>query len=144
MARQQGVYVEGLDELRRELKRTAGNLEDLKVANRQVSELVADKARSRAAQVGGVAGHVARQNSIRSSSAAAAAKVLLGGAADKHGPALGAEFGSKNYPQFEPWRGSDESAGYFLWPTIRAERERIVEVYGQLLDELTRKAFPDP
>lgn len=144
MARPQGVYVEGLDELRRELRRTVGNLDDLKTANRQVSELVAEKSASRAAQAGGVAGHVARQNSIRASSAAGAAKVLLGGAAAKHGPALGAEFGARNYPQFQPWRGSDENAGYFLWPTIRAERDRIVEVYGQLLDELTRRAFPDP
>src|SRR5512147_1301244 len=36
---------------------------------------------------------------------------------------FGAEFGSKRYKQFLPWRGNDDGAGYFLWPTVRLFRD---------------------
>lgn len=137
-----GVTVAGLSDLRRELRRAGVGIEDLKAANRSVSELVATGAVGRARNLGGVARHVADAGSIKTSSAAAAAKVILGGTAAKHGPALGAEFGARNYPQFEEWRGAGREAGYFLWPTIRAEERRIVDMYGDAIDDLMSKAFP--
>jgi hypothetical protein len=52
---------------------------------------------------------------------------------------MGNLWGSKRYPQF-PAR---VASGYALFPTIEARNSQIVEVYGQMLDVLTRKAFPN-
>lgn len=45
--------------------------------------------------------------------------------------------------QFRPWRGNGANAGYFLFPDIRAHEPEIVETYGDAIDKLTKKAFPD-
>jgi hypothetical protein len=67
--------------------------------------------------------------------------------------ALGAEFGAdrnqrrrgrpggKSAPvtgwnQFQPWRGSDTAAGYFLWPAIREQTDEIINRYARLFEEL--------
>lgn len=51
----------------------------------------------------------------------------------------GAEFGSSRSPQFSPWGGNGESAGYFLWPSIRMDE--IVEQYAEALDRALDKAI---
>lgn len=43
----------------------------------------------------------------------------------------GAEYGSDRSPQFSPWGGNDESAGYFLWPSVRMDE--IEERYAEAL-----------
>ena len=45
--------------------------------------------------------------------------------------------------QFEPWRGSGPDTGYFLWPTIREEADRIVEAIDEALEPLWKRAFPE-
>lgn len=67
--------------------------------------------------------------------------------------ALGAEFGAdRNQPrrvfrygksftasgfnQFNPWRGSDGDAGYFLWPAIREQEGEIINRYDRLFRDL--------
>lgn len=47
----------------------------------------------------------------------------------------GAEFGALAYTQFEPWRGSDNGAGYFLWPAVRERNEWIQDRYSEALDD---------
>lgn len=70
--------------------------------------------------------------------------------------ALGAEFGAyrnnmrrrraapgmptrwtvyRGYRQFKPWRGSDSTTGYFMWPAIRSERSQVAQDY---FDEITQ------
>jgi hypothetical protein len=86
---------------------------------------------------------------------AARAQVTGGGA---NAPYFGgAEFGSQRgqrrtgpsgrrflgHNQFDPWRGNGSSAGYFLYPAIRDNTERIIELYGDEMDRITKKAFPD-
>ena len=68
--------------------------------------------------------------------------------------AIGAEFGAAhNVPRavrrkgtsyaMRGWNGLPVRAkgGRFLWPTIRAKRDEIVEVYGAEIDRLLRRTF---
>lgn len=45
--------------------------------------------------------------------------VVYGG----QGYSMGAEFGAYRYKQFKTWRGNQDDAGYFLWPSIRQFRD---------------------
>lgn len=75
---------------------------------------------------------------------------------ERRGFEFGAEFGAaQNQPrrafrgatsysyrglnQFQPWRGNDEGAGYFLWPAIRSEAPKIVEQVGDELEKIFQK-----
>ena len=53
---------------------------------------------------------------------------------------FGAEFGSSRYHQFMAHRGE---TGYFLYPTIRDEMDNIVDFYGDEVERVARRAFPD-
>lgn len=145
------VAVEGLDELRKELRRLddPGLIDGLKDANFEVAELV-----TRAAQAGASTRlERAAARSLKPSRQAARAQVTGGGAA---APFFGgAEFGAargqtrqrasgtyKGFDQFQPWRGNGMAAGYFLYPAIRDKTPEIVELYGDAMDKLTAQAFP--
>ena len=146
------VAVEGLKELQRELKKLGEPelVDGLKDANLEVGVLVVNAAQS------GASGRLqkAAARSLKASRQAARAQVVGGtGRVDFFG---GAEFGSGQniprvsesgraflgYNQFEPFRGSGNNAGYFLYPAIRSSTDEIVEVYGDAIDRLTRAAFP--
>jgi hypothetical protein len=146
------VKVVGLDDFRRELKKLdeAGLIADLKEANREVAQLVVDGAQQRA----DTRLERAAAASLRASRTQARAQVI--GGSSKVPFFGGAEFGAgQNAPrvratgryvgfnQFKAWTGNGRSAGFFLYPTIRAETDRIVEVYGDHMDRITKKAFPD-
>lgn len=49
----------------------------------------------------------------------------------------------RGWNQFRVWRGNKQGAGYFLFPAIRDRSEEIAEVYGDHLQRITKKAFPD-
>jgi hypothetical protein len=144
------VNVEGLDEFRRELKRL-DLTDDLKDVNLAVAGFVVSKAQARAFSP------LERKaaQSLRASRTASRAQVLGGGA---RAPFFGgAEFGAPSdqarvgpsgrrylgHNQFQPWRGSTRQAGYFLYPAIRANEAQIVEMYGDAIERLAAKAFPD-
>lgn len=130
------VEVEGLRELRSELRRYSRSApRHIQEANKQVAESVSEKALAKMRSLGGVHAHVARMKSVRPRAGQGWAGVVIGGQANKHGPALGAEFGALKYPQFPEWRGNREGAGYAVWPTIREERERIRETYVDVLQD---------
>jgi hypothetical protein len=49
----------------------------------------------------------------------------------------GAEFGGQARPatmQFSPWRGSGPTAGYFLYPAVRAHAQDTGREYSEALD----------
>lgn len=146
------VEVRGLRDFRKELKKLNDKeLEkDLKDVNQDVAKLVIRRAQgnadsrmeNRAAQT------------LRASRSQAAAQVVLD--SRKFGGVLGAEFGAqRNKPrttsrgtvlgwnQFKEWRGSGQTAGYFFFPAIRESEDEVVEMYGDGMDKLTKKAFPD-
>lgn len=138
------VQVDGLRELSKALKQLEDkNLgKELQKANKAAANLVASAAKGLATTLGSTPAHVAP--SIRASAGRQSASVSIGGAA--YPMAAGAEFGGQRRPttqQFQPWRGSDSNAGYFLYPTIRAKVDEIVGEYADALDELLGKAFPD-
>lgn len=135
-----GVNVEGLEELSKALKQMDNGLDkELRKAGREVAKFVTADAKGAAAGLGSTAAKSAP--SLRASAGAAYAGVSLGGGGYPF--ALGAEFGGRGRPttqQFQPWRGSGEGAGYFLYPTILRDQQRIEDEYGQALDDVIRKA----
>lgn len=131
------IQVHGLSELSRALRRLeSGFPDELKAANREAADMVATASKGRAASLGGVAAHVAP--SIGSRAGATSAGVAFGGAAWPM--AGGAEFGAIRYTQFKPWRGNGPGAGYFVYPSIRDNSERITETYTDRVDDLIRRA----
>ncbi len=144
--------VEGLDALRRELRRLDAGSEwtdELKDVNKDVADVVVTAARRRAFTP------LQRKaaQSLRASRQAKRAQITGGGA---RFPFFGgAEFGAgqdrirhaggrtfRGYNQFDPWTGSDAGAGYFLYPAIRASRQQLVDMYGDAIEDITRRAFP--
>jgi hypothetical protein len=45
--------------------------------------------------------------------------------------------------QFKRWLGNGEGAGYFLFPTVRANVDEIMEIYGDGMKDILRDVFPD-
>lgn len=133
------VKIDGLRELNRALRQIGPDARaGLKDASREVSEMVAGDARSAAFTLGGVAAHVAPSIKSRAS-ANGSGSVALGGA--RYPMAAGAEFGAARYKQFKPWRGNSTDAGYFLYPSIRRDADRIETVYTTALDDIIERFY---
>lgn len=148
------VEVEGLKPFVKELK-ALGDADlsaEFKDANVAVADLIVERARARAAGEGRQAKAAAK--TLRAVKSKVRAEVVMGGT--KAPWVFGAEFGAqqdkprartsgtyRGFNQFKPWRGSGENAGYFLYPAIRASTDDVVDLYGERLDELVSKAFPD-
>lgn len=133
------VRVEGLPELSRALKAIGPEAQkELREASKSVATFVANDARSAAYSLGGVAGHVAP--SIRPVGGVAGAGVSFGGAA--YPMAGGAEFGSYRFKQFQPWRGNGPGAGYFVYPSIRRDADKIVSEFTDAVDKIIDRRFP--
>jgi hypothetical protein len=125
-----------LTELNRALRAMGPEFQkELKATNLDVAQMVATDAKSEAYSLGGVAAKVAP--SIRASARNVAAGVSFGGTAYPF--AAGAEFGSYKYAQFKPWRGNGSDAGYFVYPAIRQDADKIEAQYTDALDDLLRR-----
>jgi hypothetical protein len=128
------VRMEGIEPVRKAFK-VAG---DVGFANtekelyKDIAADIADKAKSRGSDLGSVFAKAAP--SMRAGSNGKTAYVSLGGKAYPY--ALGAEFGSVRYKQFQPWRGTGDDAGYFLYPTIRADKDNIEKMAKEAVDKL--------
>lgn len=137
------IEVDGLKDLQRELRAVDKDFpKELRLANKGAAEIVADATRASFASRGGVAPKVAP--SVKALAQQRSASVKIGGA--KYPYAMGSEFGGRGRPrtrQFPPWRGNGEGAGYSLYESIRAQRDKVMDSYGDALDRLTKKAFPD-
>lgn len=134
--------VENLAEFRRALKQLEGDYpKQLGKVNQDVAQVVVDEATDRAQAEGGSYIAALRLRGLRASKAQTAASVVLDGA--KAPMIFGAEFGAKTWPQFQPWTGSGDDAGYALWPAIRDKQDDAAEMYLEALDELSARAFPD-
>lgn len=124
----------GLREARRAMEKVAPELrKELKAGYREMAEQVATGARGRASSAGGVAAKVAP--TIRAGATATGAYVAFG----RGQPfAEGAEYGSFAHKQFKAWRGSGPEAGYFYYPTVRAQSEQITEQLDRIADKVMR------
>lgn len=133
------VQVTGLPELSRALKAIGPDAQkELRDASKRVATFVANDARSAAQSIGGVAAHVAP--SIKPVGGVSGAGVAMGGAA--YPMAGGAEFGSLRFKQFKPWRGNGSDAGYFLYPSIRRDADRIQTEFTDAVDDIIKRRFP--
>lgn len=133
------VKVQGLRELSRALKAIGPEAQhELRDAAKTVATFVANDARARAMGLGSTAAHVAP--SISPTGGVSGAGVGFGGAA--YPMAGGAEFGSYRYRQFKPWRGNGPDAGYFIYPTIRADADRIFDEFDGAVKRIIDKRFP--
>lgn len=130
------VRVEGLRELSKALKELGPDAQkELKEASKEVATFVANDARAAASSLGGVAAHVAP--SISAVGGVAGAGVAFGGSSWPM--AGGAAWGSHRFKQFKPWLGS---IGYFPYPQIKENEERIVDEYTDAVDRIIVKRFP--
>ena len=139
------VRVQGLDKFRSELRKLqqqggADGIALLKEANYRVASMVVGKAQSRASSVGPMQAKAAA--SLRPGRQQARA-VVSGGSA-RVPFFYGAEFGALQFKQFLPWKKpGNGNTGYFLFPTMKAETQNIIEMYGEELDKIAKDAFPD-
>lgn len=145
------IRVTGLKELAKALREIDKDLpKEMSAGSQQVAQHIVDRATTAAASVGPMQRKAAR--SLAAARQQKMAAIKYGGA--RYPFAMGAEFGGGKYgagnpkpgsggrgftTQFRPWRGNSSDAGYFLYPTIRRESDRIVELYGQVLDDLINK-----
>jgi hypothetical protein len=128
-----GVRVHGLTELNKTLREMGPEFQkELTQTNKSVAGFVADDAKAAAYSLGGVAAKVAP--TVKAAGGTTWAGVSFGGSAYPF--AGGAEFGSLRYKQFRPWRGNGSDAGYFLYPSIRRDADRITTEYTEALDRL--------
>lgn len=135
-AKSEGVKVEGLAELRKALKAVSADApKELTAASKEVATFVAADARGLAQGLGGVAARVAP--TVKGSGTTTGGAITLNG--DAHPEALGAEFGGQGRPTTQQFRPHLGRTGYFVYPAIRQDADRIESTYVDLLDHLLRK-----
>ena len=142
-----GIQVEGLRELARGLKGGEERLDkQLRGRLKELSQDIANDAKAMAAGLQPkVPSWVIRSIVGRAQSASAEIKLCT----NSRPGSLGWEFGAaQNFPrntsrgrvlgwnQFPEWRGNDENAGYFLWPTIRKHRATLMDDLVQILEDI--------
>lgn len=137
------VDVQGLRELRSALRNIDPKwTKELQQVNKRAANIVVPEAKRRAAQSRpNLAGGVARAGSagvasIRALASQSRAQIASGGA---RVPWMGgSEWGSSGrYKQF-PSKSSD---GYILWPAAKAKEPEVIELYQDMLDDLSSAAF---
>lgn len=130
------IEVEGLRDLQRELRALDADApKELRKANLEAAEVVAQATRQSFSSRGGVAPKVAA--SVRAVAQQRNASVKIGGARFPY--ALGSNFGSLRYKQFPRPTKPD----YSLFVSIKAKRDDVLDTYDDALKKLTKKAFPD-
>jgi hypothetical protein len=136
MADASRVDIEGLRDLQRELRAIdPAFAKELRLANKEAAEVVAEATRASFSSRGGVAPKVA--SSVKVMAQQRSASVRIGGA--KYPYAMGSNFGSLRYTQFPPLAKPD----YSLFTSIEAKRDEVVDKYEEALVQVTKKAFPN-
>ena len=140
------VQLEGLDELRRTLRKIDKTLpKDLAKINKKFSERVAKQGRDNAAAKGGIWKHMA-PGVI---SAQRAAGVFVGLNSAKAPGVFGAEFGGGKFgPGHPTWRGGHTTQfgphrrreGGPMWEAIHGLTPQLVEQYRADIETLTKSA----
>jgi hypothetical protein len=55
---------------------------------------------------------------------------------------IGAEFGAIQWHQFQDWKGNQDDAGHFLWPSIREFRdEDMLDLWARTVWEQMKQSF---
>lgn len=127
--------VHGLDELTNALDYVGDHLEEeLHRAAVTIAGKEAKAVRSAAQSIGGVAAHSA--GAVYADTSGKYPGVGLDGAGFP--TAWGAEAGARAYPQFPEYVGPDD--GYFLYPTVADDEDRITDDLAEAVEHLLKKA----
>ena len=127
------VEIDGLKDLIRDLKDLDPALaKEIKEVNLEVAKLVADIARAKVPSKSGKA-----RASYKPRGEQRYATVKAGGARTPYVPWL--EFGGRRGSEKKPSRAY-YSEGRYLWPTIGAQRQKILAYYVNGLDNVMDKA----
>ena len=132
------VRVEGLKELRRELKALDAQWpKQLQEFNKAIAEDVAERTRANLAGMGGSAPKVA--STVKALAQQARAQVKAGGKGDSVAERVagGNLFGSTRYKQFPP------PGLYGIYKALAEMKDDIEERYLEMLGDLLARAFPD-
>lgn len=138
------VQVQGVRQLATALYHSDAKLSaELRAINRESANRLAKSAQASARAYGGVAAKTAQ--SIRANASGSTSGITYGGS--RYPYAFGAEFGSKRYHQFKPWRGNATEStwmnangpGYFIYPSVRQQWHTIDEYLRQSLGEFLTK-----
>ena len=132
------VRVEGLKELRRELRALDGEWnKQLQKVNKAIAEDVAEGTRADFRGLGGSGPKAA--STVKALAQQARAQVKFGGKGNSVAErvAAGNAFGSVRFKQF-PRPGV-----YALYPALARLRPDLEDRYLDMLDDLMRRAFPD-
>lgn len=128
-----GIQVAGLKEFQRSLKAMDTNLpKQLRIALNSASELVIDDARRR---VPTRSGRAAKSLKVRSTQREA--RVAAGGRIAPYYPWL--DFGG-HVGQHGKTTRPFYKEGRYIYPSLRENREKIIEVMGEALADLAREA----
>lgn len=159
-----GVDVIGLRDFQRELRKLGPEFpKQLQAENLKIAQHITNRAKAKAMSLGGIQAKSAGALSARAEQRYASVRID-GSKRGRFPFALGAEFGAlrktkgaripvnshgprKIIGGFKPWRGNQWTAwgasgvGYFLHPTIRDNREFILNEYESMVARLARDAF---
>ena len=136
------IEIEGLAEWRKQIKAIDKDLvKELGQAYKAIATFIVADATAKATGLGGVAAHSAQ--ALTATARSTDVSVKLNG--DKYPWSLGGEFGGgpPRTPQFKAWRGNGADAGYFLYPTIHADAQKILDAYAEAFDKVTKLAYPN-
>lgn len=134
------IKVEGLRELRRELRNLEGDgawRKGLRDAGLKAATVVADDARASALRASNPRMGTRAANTIRPLASQTSGRIAAGRASVPW--AMGHIWGSNRYGQF-PQR---KPGGYHLYPAIARNADRVLEIYGAAIEEITKRAFPE-
>lgn len=155
------VNIRGLAEFRAALRDLGGNWEsELSLAHQKLGSKAAGWARARARAMGGVQARAASAIGERHSAKSAAIAVLPARGLDamanvafwgakKHTGWYAAHRYWNSSPQHPPWVGASWEAAvagqgpYAINDALAAHLDDIVEEYGDMIDHIARRAFPE-
>lgn len=127
------VEIEGLKEIQKQLRDLDPALaKELKQVNLSVADLVASIARAKVPHQTGRA-----RSTVKPKGEQRYAVIRAGGRKAPYYPLL--DFGGTRGRERKPFRAYVEG-GRFLWPTVAAQRDKIVKEYVLMLGQLLDKA----
>ena len=137
------IEVHGLREFRRALREAGQQFpKELRQANKEAAELVAPEVRRRAPkgphEGGGRVQPIVA--SVRAGGTQRAGYVAVGGARSPHAPVY--EFGGTLRRHASTVR-TQVMARPYVYPSVEAKADEVVDFYGEALDRVARRAFPD-
>lgn len=146
--------IDGLKELRQELRKAEDPKawgKELAASNREAAREVAGWARATARSMGGPFAHFADQITGRATQAAARIQIDPTANATFWGAkgTSGWNRGNGGAPQHPAWVGASWDVGvvgqgpYAINETIARRGGEIVDIYAEIIDRITREAFPD-